>query len=335
MSRRWHNVLTGLLATVACLLVVATLLASWTYATVLNTDRFVGTISVVTANPAVITSASNKLAAQVVEGFQIQSRLEALLPDRLDPLAAKFTEAVQERVAAAAERGLSNERFQQFWVSALRTMHTRLLALLRGDAPNADLSSGVLTIDLLGAISEVLAELQQNGVIDQSVQLPQWSGEDSKQITIDILNRQLSLTLPPDFGEVQVTNVAWLEQASAVVKAADVGVLVLALLSVVALVAAVWLADRRKRAVLLMTSFILVLLAIVWLIAGYVGGPLAADIAERQNLALILAMAAELAGSLMGWLGAAAVLVAVIGLVAAYFVRNKAVTPAASPTASS
>ena len=180
MGRRWHNLVTGLLATVACLLVVATLLASWTYATVLNTDRFVGTVSTVTADPAVITSASNKLAAQVVQGFQIQSRLEALLPDRLDPLAAKFTQAVQDRIAAAAQRGLSNERFQQFWVSALRTMHTRLLALLRGDAPNADLSNGVLTIDLLGAISEVLQELQQNGVIDQSIQLPQWSGEDSK-----------------------------------------------------------------------------------------------------------------------------------------------------------
>ncbi len=323
MGRRWHNLVTGLLATVACLLVVATLLASWTYATVLNTDRFVGTVSTVTADPAVITSASNKLAAQVVQGFQIQSRLEALLPDRLDPLAAKFTQAVQDRIAAAAQRGLSNERFQQFWVSALRTMHTRLLALLRGDAPNADLSNGVLTIDLLGAISEVLQELQQNGVIDQSIQLPQWSGEDSKQITIDILNSQLSLTLPPDFGEVEVTNVAFLEQASAIVKAADVGVFILALLSLIILVAAVWLADRRKRAVLLMTAFTLVLLTIVWLITGYVGGPLAADIAESQNLALIKAMATELAGSLMGLLGAAALLVAVIGIAAAYFVRNR------------
>jgi hypothetical protein len=319
-------VLTGLMATIACLLVVVTVLTTWTYATVLNTDRFVGTVSAVTSNPAVINSASDKLAAQVVAGFQIQSRLEALLPDRLDPLAAKFAEAVQERLAATAEKALSSERFQQFWTGSLRTLHTRLLALLRGEAPNADLANGVLTIDLLGVMSEVLSELQQNGVIDQSIQLPEWSGEESKQATIDILNRELTLTLPPDFGEVEVTNVAWLEQLSGVVRAADITVLVLAVLSVVMVALAVWLADRRKRAVLLMTSAILLLLLLVGLTAAFVGGPLAADIAARQNLALVLVMAAELAGSLMGWLAIAALGVAVIGLAMAYFVRNRSVT---------
>jgi len=330
MSRRWHNLLTGLLATIACLLVVVTVMATWTYATVLNTDRFVGTVSAVTSDPAVISSASDKLAAQVVEGFQIQSRLEALLPDRLDPLAAKFANAVGERIAAAAEKALSSERFQGFWTLALRTLHTRLLALMRGDAPNAELANGVLTIDLLGVVSEVLNELQQNGVIDQSIQLPEWSGEESKQATIDILNRELTLTLPPDFGEIEVTNVAWLEQLSGVVRAADIAVIALAVLSVVLVAAGIWAIDRRKRAVLWMTAAILVLLLIVGLIAGYVGGPLAADIAASNNLALILAFASELAGSLMAWLAACAVGVAVIGLVLLFVVNDRPVQEVAS-----
>jgi len=112
MSRRWHNFFTGLLATLACLLVVVTVLATWTYATVLNTDRFVGTVSAVTADPAVIASASDKFATQVVVALQIQSRLEALLPDRLDPLAAQFTDAVRDRIATAIKSGLSSDRFQ-------------------------------------------------------------------------------------------------------------------------------------------------------------------------------------------------------------------------------
>jgi hypothetical protein len=82
--------------------------------------------------------------------------------------------------------------------------------------------------------------------------------------------------------------------------------------------------------VLLMTGAILLLLLVVGLTAAFVGGPLAADIAARQNLALVLVMAAELAGSLMGWLAASALVVAVIGLVAAYFVRNRSVAPAST-----
>lgn len=330
MRRRWHSVLTGLLATLACLLVATTLVATWTYATVLNTDRFVGTVSAVTSDPAVISSASDKFATQVVVALQIQSRLEALLPDRLDPLAAKFADAVRDRIATAVQSGLSSARFQAFWVDALHEMHSRLLALLRGDAPNAELSNGVLTIDLLGAISDALHQLQADGVIDQSVPLPEWSGEGSRQATIDVLNRQLTLTLPPDFGYVEVTNVAWLEQLSGLVKAADTLVIVLVVLSAVLVAAAIWAIDRRKRAVALMTLTIEVLLLIAGSIAAYVGGPLAADIAAQNNLALILGFASELAGSLMGWLAVAAVGVAVIGIALLFVVKNRTTGAAAS-----
>lgn len=330
MGRRGHNLLTGLLATIACLLVAATLVGTWTYATVLNTDRFVGTVSAVTADPAVVASASDKFATQVVEALQIQTRLEALLPDRLDPLAAKFAEAVRDRIATALQSGLSSERFQTFWVTALREMHTRLLALLRGDAPNAELSNGVLTIDLLGAINDALHQLQADGVIDQNIQLPDWSGEGSRQATIDILNSQLTLTLPPDFGYVEVTNVAWLEQLSGVVRAADILVIVMAVLSVVLVAAAIWAINRRKRGVLWMTVSIEVLLLLAGATAAYVGGPLAADIAARNNLALILGFASELAGSLMGWLAACAVGVAVIGLVLLFVVKDRPATQAAA-----
>jgi len=323
MSRRAHNVLTGLVGALACLLVVLTFVGAWTYATVLNTDRFVGTVSTVTTEPAVISSASQKLATQVVERFQIQSRLEALLPDRLDRLAASFAQAVHDRIAAAVERGMSSERFADVWASALRTLHERLLALLRGDAPNAQLANGVLTIDLLGVISDALAQLQADGVIDQSVQLPDWSGEESRQATIGVLNSQLTLTLPPDFGEIELTNVAWLEQLSGVVRAADVTIVLLAVLSAVLVALTIWLADRRKRAVLYMAIAIELLLLVFALLAGIVGGPIAADIADRQGLALILALGSALAGSLMGWLAACALGVAVIGLATAIVVPNR------------
>lgn len=323
MSRRPHNALTGLVAVLACLLVVLTFVGAWTYATVLNTERFVGTVSTVTSDPAVISSASDKLATRVVGGFQIQSRLEAILPDRLDRLAASFAGAVHDRIAGAVERGLSSERFANLWTSALQTMHERLLALLRGDAPNAQLANGVLTIDLLGVISAALTQLQADGVIDASVQLPDWSGEESHQATIDVLNRQLTLTLPPDFGEIEITNVAWLEQLSGLVRAADVAIVVLAILSAALVAAAVWLADRRKRAALLITATIEIMLLVVAVLAGVVGGPVTADIATQTGLTMIGAMGSVLGGSLMGWLAAGALGVAVIGIATAIVVPNR------------
>jgi hypothetical protein len=195
-------------------------------------------------------------------------------------------------------------------------MHSRLLALLRGDAPNAQLANGVLTIDLLGVISAALSQLQADGVIDASVQLPDWSGEESHQATIDVLNRQLTLTLPPDFGEIEITNVGWLEQLSSVVRAADVAVVLLAVLSALLVAAAVWLADRRKRAALLMTAVIELMLLVVLVVAGSVGST---DRRHREpdGPMMIGAMGSVLGGSLMGWIAACGLGVAVIGIATA------------------
>ena len=153
---------------------------------------------------------------------------------------------------------------------------------------------------------------------------------ERNRIEDDAVDTLADRALPPDFGEIEVTNVAWLEQLSGVVRAADIAVIALAVLSVVLVAAGIWAIDRRKRAVFWMTAAILVLLLIVGLIAGYVGGPLAADVAASKNLALIQAFASELAGSLMAWLGACAVGVAVIGLALLFVVKDRTVQEAAS-----
>ena len=129
-------------------------------------------------------------------------------------------------------------------------MHSRFLALMRGEAPNAELASGVLTIDLLGVVGDAIAQLQADGVIDQSFQLPAWAGDGDRQATIEVLNRELNITLPPDFAMVEVTNVGWLEQLSTIVRALDALVPLLAVLALVLTALAVWLLDRRKRGVI-------------------------------------------------------------------------------------
>jgi hypothetical protein len=324
-SRRRHNIVTGLAAATACLLIVLTIVATWTYATLLNTDRFVGTVGAVTSDPAVITSVSQRVARQVVDGFEVQFRLEELLPDRLDPLAGKFADSLQDGIANRLEQALSSERFTNLWTAALTGVHQRLLALLRGDAPNAELANGVLTIDMLGVISDAVAQLQADGVIDHQFTLPPWAGDGDRQATIDVLNRELNITLPAEFGKVELTNVAWLETASTVVRAFDVAVLLLILLSIALTTLAVWLAERRKRAILYMAVAIELVLLLLGLTAGVVGGPVLADIAERQSLAIVAVMGSVLAGSLMGWLAAFALAVAVVGLVALFVVPNRAV----------
>jgi hypothetical protein len=325
MSRRSHNVVSGVVAAAACFVVVLTIAGVWLYATLFNSARFVGTVEVVTADPAVIASVSERVATKVVDGFQIQARLEALLPDRLDPLATKVATAVQEGISTRLQQTMSNESFKAIWLSALEGMHSRFLALMRGEAPNAELASGVLTIDLLGVVGDAIAQLKADGVISQDFQLPAWAGDGDRQATIEVLNRELNITLPPDFAMVEVTNVGWLEQLSTIVRSLDALVPLLAVLSLALTAAAVWLLDRRKRGVLYMLIAIELSLLVIALVAAFVGGPFLGDIAAQQSLPIVGAMGAVLAGSLMGWIAAGMLGIAVIGLVLAFVVRNREV----------
>ena len=64
------------------------------------------------------------------------------------------------------------------------------------------------------------------------------------------------------------------------------------------------------------------------LVAAFVGGPFLGDVAAQQSLPIVGAMGTVLAGSLMGWVAAGMLGIAVIGLVDWHSSCGTATSPA-------
>ncbi len=322
MRKLLHNGLTFILGTLAWLLLVSSVLSVWLYGTALNTDRFVGTVTAATSDPVVLRSTSERLSAQVMEGLDLEARLVELLPDRLDRLVAPVVAAVEERVADALEQVLTSDGAQDVWNSVLRGLHSQLLALLRNTTPATDISDGTLSVDMLVVLGNALRQLQADGVIETEIAIPDMTVDENRQAFIDRLDAALPRDVPDDLGIIEVANVRGLQAASTVVQAFDVLVIALPLLAIVVTLIALWVADRRKRAVAWIVLGVELVLFVSLMATSTLGNSAALSIAAGDGPTLALAIGGELVESLGGWLTAWIVAFALIGAVLYLLVRN-------------
>ena len=322
-SRILHNALVTILAVAACLTIVGASLSVWVHATVLNTDRFVATVDAATSDPVILQQTSDRLALRIVDGLGVPALVASILPDRLDRLSQPIVEAITGRLSDALYTVLTNERFRSAWTGALTTLHERAVALLRGDAANAQLSGGVLTIDLAQVVGDALRQLQADGVIDASIPIPDMSAPSERLQRLTELGASLGVTVPEDLGTVQVSNADGLQRLSTVVQIADVGVYVLAALGGVLALLTIWIADRRRRAVLVLTLGVELLLLLIAAGTAALSNSAASSIAANDGPALIVGFANALSASLEGWLIATGVGAALLGALAYFFVRSR------------
>src|SRR5215218_1507575 len=187
----WHNFVTALLVVLACLSIVATTLLVWFQQTALNTNNFVSIVATSTENPQVISSISLRLSDQVTAALELENRLTELLPDRLQPLAAPVSQALEERMAEAVTGVLSNPDFQQGWRTLLTTTHAGLVSFLRGETTNAQIVDGTLTIDVIGVADVALERLKADGVIPD-VEIPDTATTPERQQILDRLSEALN-----------------------------------------------------------------------------------------------------------------------------------------------
>ena len=323
MRRLLHNAATSLLVVTAGLLLSSSVLTVWLYGTALNTDRFVGTVSAATSDPEVLRATSERLSTQVMAGLDLEARLVELLPDRLDRLVQPVVAAVESRMAEVLAQALSSDGAQDVWNSVLRGLHAQVLALLRNENPATDISGNTLTIDLLVVLGNALRQLQADGVIETQIVIPDMSVDENRAAFVARLDEALPRDVPDDLGIIQVADLRGLQAASTVVQSFDVLVYVLPLLAIAVTLIALWVADRRKRAV-----FWIVLLVELALVSGlYAAAALsrgaAESVAARDGPTLALAIAGSISESLGGWLAAWIVAFGLIGVIGVLLVRNR------------
>jgi len=247
---RSRRVLAGIALVLACLTILLTTVALWAHQVAFNTDRFTSLVSTVIDEPEVIDPLAARVSTQVVDGLDLQTRIATRLPDAMKPLAVPITASLQEAITSRLERALSNPKIQEALVSTIAVAHEKVMNLLRDRSDAVQVVNGYVVVDVWPMIDTALGELQSMGLIPADIQLPDLSEADIGSRLGPVLESKLGVTLPPDFGTIQLMPADQLLAARTVVRAFDVVVIVLIVLSIVLVLLALWLSTNRRRMVI-------------------------------------------------------------------------------------
>ncbi|MER5986168.1 hypothetical protein [Streptomyces sp. NPDC001787] len=176
-GRAARSAVTAVLITLACLLVPVSLLTVWVHDIVLDSDRYVSTVSPLATDPAIEKAAVRRIteAADVrVDGTRVTADLGAWLvaqglPPRVatavEALGPQLDEAADRAVAKVATRFVRSDRFEAIWTGANRAAHSSVVHALTGEGRGSvEVEGGTVTLDIGAAVERVKQELVDAGL---------------------------------------------------------------------------------------------------------------------------------------------------------------------------
>jgi len=309
---RWPGAMVLLL--VAALLAPLSAIATWSRATLLDSDKYLAMVAPLASDPAVQEEISRRITDAVFE----QLKVKELTTQTLDAIAARprvegvaerlpvelstFSEPISNAIYGFTEEQVSrlvaSSAFQDAWVAANREAHASLVAALTGETTDAgvSVSNGQVSVNLAAFIAAIKPVLVERGV-------------------------PFADRIPTVNARFVVLRSAELGQAQTAIRLLDLLRVVLPVLAILALVAGVALAPARRRALvvgasMVVGSLVLLLLGIQVLRALYlddleqvllvpqvatvlfdtVTTPLRLGVRATAMLFLVIALAAWVAG---------------------------------------
>jgi hypothetical protein len=237
-----------------CLSLLASTLAVWIDATLLNTDRFVALVAPIGHDSQVIDGMSRYVADQVVVALAIPQRTASALPASGQFLVRPLEQSVHNFVLTRTAALLSNDKLQTTRYGLVRSLHAELVTALRGQSSTVTITNGALTVDLLPLIAAALRQLQQadHGLVPSRLAIPTLTGAQSPQQERQALARALGVPLAPDFGMVTLLHSDRLTTVQRLVSVLDALRVILPVVTLALVVAAIWTAADRRRALLLL-----------------------------------------------------------------------------------
>ena len=164
MRARLRRAAMVLLLVLGCGLTGAALIALWTRATVLNTDRYVSTMAPIAESSAVQKTVADKLDAKISGAIDYDALARDVLPERADVLAPAIATGAQAAIREQLDRFVASDRFQTLWEEANRRAHARVVALLTtGKSGRLTLEGNTVSLDLSSAVDRVKEGLHERG----------------------------------------------------------------------------------------------------------------------------------------------------------------------------
>jgi hypothetical protein len=161
---RWRRILAGVLIVISCILVPVSGLAIWVRNQLLDTDRYVETVTPLASNPAVIATAATRLTDELFDAVDIEQEIADALPRRARALAAPIAAGTRQLVEQLALRVLESDQFQEVWVEANRFAHTQVDNALTGGGRVVSTKDGKVTLNLSAIFEVVKQRLAERGI---------------------------------------------------------------------------------------------------------------------------------------------------------------------------
>ena len=123
LGSRLRRATTVFLLVLGCGLVAASLIAIWTRASVLNTDRYVKTMAPIARSKAVQKTVADKLDAKITSAIDFDALARDVLPARADVLAPAIEAGAENAIRQQLDRFVASDRFAELWDEANRRVH--------------------------------------------------------------------------------------------------------------------------------------------------------------------------------------------------------------------
>jgi hypothetical protein len=161
---RGRRVLAAVLVVVACVLGPLAVTAIWLRNALLDTDRYVETVTPLASNPAIIDAAAADVTTTLFERVDVEREIREALPERAEFLASPLAAGIRAVAEQAAVRALESDVFENVWVEANRVAHNQVEAVLTGGGKILSTADGRVTLDLSAIFVEVRELLSDRGV---------------------------------------------------------------------------------------------------------------------------------------------------------------------------
>lgn len=222
------------LTSLGCLLSVLSLVTVWGRNQVLDTDRYLTSVTSLATDPVIQDEVTTKVSAAITARLDASTLSQQALPPAAAFLAGPLGDAVNQFVNRQTSEFVHSDAFATLWTELNRTGHTELVRVLEGEAAaSVSITRGRLTLDLGPIVQAVRDRLVAAG------------------LTVVATLPQISLV-------VDVASARGVERAQTTVRHLDLLATLLPIISVALLLGAVLLARRR------LTSGAAVLVAATW-----------------------------------------------------------------------
>ncbi|MFD3537664.1 hypothetical protein [Streptomyces sp. NPDC058664] len=171
------STVSALLITLTCILVPVSLITVWVHDIVLDSDRYVSTVTPLASDPAIEAAAVNRISQAAdarVDGAQVTSDIAVWLesqglPPRvgaaIKSLGPQLDSAVDQTVTKLATRFVESDRFETVWTEANRAAHSAVVHALTGEGRGSvEVSGGTVTLDVGAAVEQVKKDLVDAGL---------------------------------------------------------------------------------------------------------------------------------------------------------------------------